>query len=167
MAILVEIDKPSQDTTGCGSDSSMAAVGTEAVQLEPVGLDHKAVLGRDLFLQLFNLAILELYNSPTAGADEMVVMALMRDIVVLRLGAEVAGLGDARFAEEIQRAVNSGESEVRIFLRQLMIHRLGRDVFLSQERRQDQFALTSQLQLMLGQVLAKHVHFFEGLAHGA
>lgn len=44
-------------------------------------------------------------------------MALMRDIVVLRLGAEVAGLGDACFAEEIQRAVNRGESEVGIFLR--------------------------------------------------
>lgn len=145
----------------------MAAARTEAVQLQPVGLDHKAVLGRNLFLQPFNLAVLEFYNRSTAGADEMVVMALMRDIVVLRLGAEVAGLGDACFAEEIQRAVNRGESEVGIFLRQLMIHRLGRDVFLSQERRQDEFALTSQLQLMLGQVLAKHVHFFESLAHGA
>ena len=40
-------------------------------------------------------------------------MALMRDIVVLRLGAEVAGLGNARFTEEVQRAVNGGESEVR------------------------------------------------------
>ena len=145
----------------------MAAARTETVQLQPVGLDHKAVLGRDLFLQSFNLAILEFYYGSTAGADEMVVMALMRDIIVLRLGAEVAGLGNARFAEEVQRAVNGGESEVGIFLRQLMIHRLGCDVFLSQECRQDQFALTSQLQLMLGQVLAKHVHFFESLAHGA
>ncbi len=145
----------------------MAAVGTESVQFQSVGLDHKAILGRNLFLQPFNLAILELHNSSTAGADEMVVMAFMRDIVVLRLGAEVARLGDACFTEEIERAVNSGESEVRIFLRQLMIHRLGRDVFLSQERRQDEFALTSQLQLVLGQVLAKHVHFFENFAHNA
>lgn len=55
---------------------------------------------------------------------------------------------------------------MRIFLRELMVHGFGRDVFLSQERRQNQFTLPSQLQLMFGQVLAKHVQFFEGFAHG-
>ena len=121
----------------------MAAASTEAVQLQPVSLDDKAVLRRDLLLQPFNLTIFEFYDSATAGADEMIVMALMRDIVVLRLGAEVAGLSNPCFAEQIQRAVNSGESEVRIFLGELMVHRFCRDVFLSEKRRQDQFALPS------------------------
>ena len=55
---------------------------------------------------------------------------------------------------------------MRVFLRELMVHSLGRNVFLSQKRRQDQLTLACQLQLMLGQVLAKHIHFFQGFAHG-
>ena len=78
----------------------MAAASTEAVQLQPVSLDDKAVLRRDLLLQPFNLTIFEFYDSATAGADEMIVMALMRDIVVLRLRAEVARLGSFTAAAE-------------------------------------------------------------------
>ena len=92
-------------------------------------------------------------------------MAFMRDVIVLRLGTEVSSLGDAGFAKQIQSAVNGGEPQVRIFLGKLVVHGLGRDVFLSKERRQDQFALAGQFQLMFGQVLTKHVHFFEGFAH--
>ena len=165
-AVLVEIDKPSQDDTGCGCCPSMAATGAETVELQSVGLDHKAVLCRDFFLQPFNFAILELHNGATAGTDEMIVMAFVRDVVVLRLGAEVSRLGDPGFAEEVQSAINGGQSQMGIFLRQLMVHRFCRHVLLPEKRRQDQLSLTSQFQLVLGQVLAKHVHFFEGFAHG-
>jgi hypothetical protein len=144
----------------------MAATGAEAVELQSVGLDHKAVLRGDLFLQPFDLTIFKLHNSPAAGTDEVVVMALVRDIVVLRLRAEVSSLGDARLAEQIQGAVDCGKSQVGVLFGQLMVHRLGRDVFLSEECRQNQFSLPSQLQLVLGQVLAKHLHFFKRFTHG-
>lgn len=145
----------------------MPATGAEAVKFESVGLDDKPVLGGDLFLQAFDLAIFELYNSATAGADEVVVMAFMGDIVILRLRAEMPGLGNARFAEQVQGAVDGGQSEVRIFLGELVIHGFRRDVLLPKKCRQDQLTLAGQLELMLRQVLAKHVHFFQGFSHGA
>lgn len=144
----------------------MAATRAEAVQFQSVGLDHKAVFRRDLFLEPFDLTILKLDNGAATGTDEMVVVTFVGDVVVLGLGAEVPGLGNAGFAKEIQRAVDSGKTKMRVFFRELMVHGLGRDVFLSKKRRQDQLALAGQLQLMLGQVLAKHLHFFEGFAHG-
>ena len=144
----------------------MAATRAEAVQFQSVGLDHKAVFRRDLFLEPFDLTILKLDNGAATGTDEMVVVTFVGDVVVLGLGAEVPGLGNAGFAKEIQRAVDSGKTKMRVFFRELMVHGLGCDVFLSKKRRQDQLALAGQLQLMLGQVLAKHLHFFEGFAHG-
>lgn len=144
----------------------MAAACAEAVQFQSVSLDHKAVFCRDLFLESFDLTILKFYNGAATGTDKMVVMTFVRDVVVLRLGAEVPGLRNAGFAKEIQRAVDRGKTKMRVFLCELMIHGLGRHVFLSKKGRQDQLALAGQLQLMLGQVLAKHLHFFEGFAHG-
>ena len=131
-----------------------------------MGLNDGAVLGGDFFLEPFDLTIFKLHNCPAAGTDEVVVMALVGDIVVLGLRAEVSRLGDARLAEQIQGAVDCGQSQVGVLFGQLMVHRLGRDVFLSEECRQNQFSLPSQLQLVLGQVLAKHLHFFESFAHG-
>ena len=122
----------------------MAAARAETVEFQAVGLDHKAVFCRDFLLQPLNFAVLELDNHATAGADEMVVMALVRDVVVLRLGAEMASLGDPGFAEQVQGAVNRREPEMGIFLGELMIHGFCCDVFLSQERGQDQFSLAGQ-----------------------
>ncbi|CAE6692029.1 hypothetical protein NSPZN2_10268 [Nitrospira defluvii] len=143
----------------------MAATRAEPVEFQAVSLDHKAVFCRDLLLQPLDLAVLKLDDRATAGADEMVVMAFMGDVVVLRLGAEVASLGNPSLAKEVQRAVDRREPQMRIFLRKLMIHCLGRHVLLSKERRQDQFSLASQFQLMLRQMLTKHVHFFKAFAH--
>lgn len=130
-----------------------------------MSLNDKAILGCDFLLEPFDFTILELDNSAATCADQMVVMTFVRDVVVLRLGAEVARLGDAGFAEQVQGAIDRGKAKMRIFLRQLMVHRFSRDVFLSQKRSQDQFTLASQLQLMLGQMLAKDVHLFEIFTH--
>ncbi len=162
---LVEIDKPSQHDTGWDGGPSMAATRAEPVELQAVGLDHEAVFCRDLFLQPLDFAVLEFDDRAAAGADEMVVMAFMGDVVVLRLGAEVASLGDSSFAKEVQRAIDRRETQMGILLGELMIHRLGRHVLLPKERRENQLPLAGQFQLMLGQVLAKHVHFFEVFAH--
>ena len=98
-AALVEIDKPSQDDTGCVGRPSMAATRAEAVQFQSVGLDDKAVFGRNFFLEPFDLTILELYDGAAARTDEMVVVTFVGDVIVLRLSAEVPCLGDAGFAK--------------------------------------------------------------------
>ena len=71
----------------------------QAIKLEAMGLNYKTVLGSHFLLQSFNFTILELYNGPTAGTDKVVVMALMRDVVVLRLSTEMPCLCDPRFAK--------------------------------------------------------------------
>ena len=119
----------------------MPAAGTEAVQFKSMGLDDKAVLSGDLFLQTFDLTILELYNGSTAGTDEVVMMALVGDVVVLRLSAEMPSLGNPGFAEQVQRAVDGSQSQVRVFFCELVIHCLRRDVLLPEKCSQDQFAL--------------------------
>ena len=143
----------------------MTAVRAEAVELQTVSLNDEAVLGRHFLLQSFDLAVLEFHDFPATGADEVIVVPFVRDVVILRLGAEVAGLGQARFAEEIQGPVDGCQAEVRVLLGQLMVHGLGRDVFLTEERFQNEFPLPRQLQLMLRQMLAKHVHFLGGFPH--
>ena len=77
----------------------MAATRAEPVQFKPVGLDHEAIFSRYLFLQPFDLAILEFHNGAAPGADQVVVVAFVRNVVVLRLRAEMPCLGDTGFAE--------------------------------------------------------------------
>ncbi len=119
----------------------MPTAGTEAIQFKSVGLDNKTVLGCDLFLQPLDLAILKFHNGSTAGTDEVVVMPLVGDIIVLRLGAEMPGLGNPGLTKQVQGAVDGGQSQVRVFFGELVIHRFCCDVFLPKEGRQDQFSL--------------------------
>jgi len=148
-----------------GRGPSMAATRAEAVQLEAMGLDDEAVFRSDLLLQSLDLAVLKLHDGAATGTDQMVVMPLMGDIVVLRLRTEMAGLSDAGVAKQVQRAVNRGEPEVGIFFGQLMVHGLRRDVFLPEKRRENELTLARQLELMLRQVLPKHLHFFRRFIH--
>lgn len=71
----------------------MTAARTESVELEAVGLNGKPVAGSDFFLEFFDFTILKLDDFAAAGANEVIVMTLMRDIIVLGLRAEVSGLG--------------------------------------------------------------------------
>lgn len=143
----------------------MAAGRTEAVEFQTMGLNGKAIACGDLFLQAFNLAILELDDLAATGTDEVVVMTLMGNVVVLGLRTEVTGLGQPRVAEEIEGTIDCGKTEVRVLFGELVVHRLRRDVFLFQEVSQDQLALARQLQLMLFEVLFEHLHFLRSLIH--
>ena len=128
-----------------------------------MGLDGKAVLDSHFFLESFNFLVLKFHNLLAAGADEVIVVTFVRDIVVLRLRAEVPGLCEAGIAEEIERSEDCRESEMRIGLCQLMIHRLCSDVFLPEEGVQDQFTLAGELELMLAQVFHQGLHFLDVL----
>lgn len=143
----------------------MTTARAESVELEAVSLDGKPVPRCHFFLKTLNIAILEFHYFPTACANQMIMMALMRHIVVLGLRTEVPGLGQTRVAEEIERAVNGREAQVRIFARQLVVHRFGRDVFLLQKGIEDQFTLPRKFELVLSKVLLQDPHFFDMFRH--
>lgn len=88
----------------------MTAARAESVELEAVSLNGKTVSRCHLFLKPLNVAVLELHDLPTAGADEMVMVALVGNVVVLGLSAEVPRLSQAGFAEKIERAINGRQS---------------------------------------------------------
>ncbi len=143
----------------------MTAARAESVELKAVSLDGKTVPRCHFFLKTLNVAIRELHYFPTTCANEMVMMALMRHIVVLGLSPEVPGLSQTRFAEEIERAVNSRKTQVRIFARQLVVHRFSRDVLLLQKGIEDQFTLPRKFELVFPKMLLQDSHFFGMLRH--
>jgi hypothetical protein len=57
-----------------------------------VGLNGKAVFSGHGLLQVFNLAIVKFHNLPASRTNQMVVMAFVRHVVELGLGAEMAFL---------------------------------------------------------------------------
>jgi hypothetical protein len=138
----------------------MTAAGAEAVQFEAVGLNGEAVFGSDFFLQALNFAVFELDDLAAAGANQVVVVSFVGDVVILGLGAEMAGLSQACFAKQIERAVDRGQAEMGVTLRQLVIHRFRRDMFLAKKGAEDQFALAGELELMFGQVVFQGLHLF-------
>ncbi len=138
----------------------MTAVRAEAVELKSVGFNGKSVPGGHLFLEPLNVAVLKLYDLSAVGTNKVVVVALVGNIVILGLGAEVAGLCEAGIAEQIERSINCRESKMRIGLRQLVIHGLRSNVLLPEEGTQNQFTLSGELELMLAQMLPQGLHFF-------
>lgn len=143
----------------------MTAARAESIKFETVGLNGKTVPQCHFFLKTFNVAVFELHDFSTPRANEMVMMALMRHIIVLGLSTEVPGLCQTRFAEEVEGAVNGRESQVRIFARQLMVHRFSRDVFLLQKGIEDQFTLPRKFELVLPKVLLQDPHFLGMFRH--
>ncbi len=93
-------------------------------------------------------------------------VALVRDVVVLRLSAEVAGLSQTGFAEEVQRAVNGCQAQVRILSGQLVVHLFGCNMFLFEKCVEDQLTLAREFQLVLPEMLLQDTHFFDMFGHG-
>ena len=122
----------------------MSAAGAHAVQFQFVGLYGEAVATGDFLLQTFDVFILELDDLAASGTNEVIVMPFMRHIIVLSLCPEVAGLGQPDLAKEIQRPIDSGQTNMRIFFRELPIHLLGGDVLILQEHVQNMLALSRE-----------------------
>jgi hypothetical protein len=81
-----------------GISSSAPAFVAQSIEFELVRGDREAVLGRDLLLQMFNVTVLKLRDCSALRANHVVVMALIHDVVVVGLRAEVAFLGNAGIA---------------------------------------------------------------------
>ena len=108
----------------------MTAAGAETIEFESVGLDDEAVTRGDFVLQLFDFTIFKLDDLAAAGADQMIVMTLMGDVIVLRLGAKMPGLRDPGVAKQIERPINGRQPQMRVGLGELVIHRFGSNVLL-------------------------------------
>jgi hypothetical protein len=137
----------------------MSAARTEAVELKSVGFDDKSVPDGYFFLESLYFFVFKLHDLIAAGADKVIVVALVRDVVILRLRAEVPGLCEAGIAEQIERPVDCRESKMRIGLSQLVIHGFRGNVLLPEEGAQNQFTLAGELKLMLAQVVLQSLHF--------
>ena len=146
----------------------MTTAGAEAVQFEAVSLDGEAVAGGDFFLKALNFAVFELDDLATSGTDQVVVVSLVRNVVILRLGAEMAGLGQTGVAKQIEGTVDRRQAEMGVALRQLVVHRFRRDMFLAKKCGEDQFPLTGEFQLMFGEVAFQGLHLLHIFArcHG-
>jgi len=143
----------------------MTAARAESVELEAVGLNGKTVPRCHFFLKTLDIAVFEFHDLPAAGADEVIMVAFVRDIVVLGLSAEVPSLCETGFAKKVERAVNGRQPQVRIFTSQLMVHLFRCDVFLLEKGVEDQFTLACKLQLVLPEVLLQDAHFFGMFGH--
>jgi hypothetical protein len=137
----------------------MTAARTEAIELEAVGLNGEAVAGGDFLLQFFDFAVFKFDNFSTTGANKMIVMTFMRDVIVLGLRAKVSRLGESRVTKQVQGPVNGGQPKMWISFSELVIHGLRRDMFLPKKRREDQFPLTGELQLMFSEMFFQYLHF--------
>ena len=143
----------------------MTTASAETVEFKAVSRDGEAVSGGHFLLELFDLAVFKLHDFAAVGANQMVVMPLVGDVVILRLCAEMAGLRQACFAKQVKGAVDRGESQVRVFLRQLVIHLFGSDVLLLEEGVKDEFTLTRVFQLMFAEVRFQRFHLFRVSGH--
>ena len=137
----------------------MTAARTEAVELKSVGFDRKSVPGGHFFLEPLDFFVFEFHDLLAAGADEVIVVALVCHVVILRLRAEMPGLCKACVAEQIERPVDSRKPKMRVGFRQLVIHGLSGNVFLPEEGVQNQLTLASELELMLAQMFLQGLHF--------
>src|SRR4029077_11862420 len=123
------------------SGTSITAARTEAVELKAVGFDGESVADGDFLLQSFDFLVFKFHDLLAAGADKVIMVTLVRDIVVLRLRAEVPGLCETGVAEQIQRPVDGRQSKMRVGLCQLVIHRFRSNVLLPEKGVQNQFTL--------------------------
>jgi hypothetical protein len=163
MKLIHSLKKNSKRNEG----GSMSAAGAHAVEFQFMRLNGEAVSASDLFLELFDIFILEFYDLAAARADEVIVVPLVRHVIVLGLRAEVAGLGQSHLAKEVERPVDRGQTNMRVFFSELPIHLLCGDVFIFQEHVKNMFALSRELQLMLGQMIFEDRDFFCGFRHDA
>lgn len=137
----------------------MTTARAESVEFEPVGGNGKAVASGNLFLEAFDVAVFKFHDLATACADEVVVMAFMRHVVVLGLCSKMPGLSQTCFAKQVEGPVNGCEPEMRVFAGQLVVHFLGCDVLLLQKRIEDQLTLACELELVFPKMLFQHAHF--------
>ena len=145
----------------------MTATGAESVEFEPVGGNGKTVLGGDLLLEAFNIAVFKFHDLATTCANEMVMMTFMGHIVVLGLRSKMPGLSQTCFAKQVEGPVNGCEPEMRVFAGQLVVHLFSCDVLLFQKGIEDQLTLACKLELVFPKMLFQHAHFPSMFGHSS
>ena len=119
----------------------MSTAGADTVEFQFMGLNSEAISAGDFFLKSFDVFMLEFHDLAAGGADEVIVMSLVGHVIVLRLRAEVASLGQPHFAKEIERPVDGGETDMGVLFCELPVHLFRGDVLILQEHVENVLAL--------------------------
>lgn len=143
----------------------MPAGGADAVELQFVGLNGKPVMSRHFFLESFDVVILKFYNLAARRADQMIVMALVRHVIILGLSAEVSRLREAGFAEQVQRSIDGRQPNMRIFFGEKTIQLFRGDVLHFEKRIEYMLALARELELVFRQVFFENADLFMIFGH--
>lgn len=143
----------------------LAAVLTDAIDLEIVTRCIKVVFAADLFFQFAYLRGEKLNRSATLSADHVMVAAAIKLVLVAGHSIrEWDGAGQPAFGQKLKRTVYRGKSDLGVFFPYQTEKLVGRKMIAGfQERTQDRVALIGMLQTYTFQVLIKNIL---GLPHG-
>ena len=132
---------------------------TPSVKLEAVCGDFKTVLFCNLLLQTLDPRIFEFKDGTAFDADQMVVMFVAWTRLVAGLSvSEMTGFGNAAFGEKLEGAVDRGVADRGMLLAQAEIEFFDRRVrSAAQKLIEDDLALPSRFQPLLGQILSKRL----------
>jgi len=153
------------ERSGSSRGGLFAAVLTNAVDLKIVASSVKMVFAPDLLLKLADFRRKELDRGAALGAHHVMVAAAVELVLVARHAVgKRNGAGQAAFRQKLERAINGGEADLRVFLsdqaKQLV---RGQMVAGLKKRAQNGVTLFCMLQTDAFQVLKEN---FLGLAHG-
>ena len=116
-------------------------------------------------LRSLDLGAFELDDTAAPEADE-VVMVLVLHLVAGDAVVEVALLGQARFGQQLHRAIDRGVADVRVLFANALVHLFARHVGAHlEERIEDQLTLPRMLQIVLLEVAREHLMFRFVLGH--
>jgi hypothetical protein len=91
---------------------SALASRTQTVYLQPVALDFKMVLARNVLLKLFYPFILKLYDGPAFRANQVVVVTVRGPVLIaVKTVFKVTLLGKTGFGQKLQGPVHRGETD--------------------------------------------------------
>jgi hypothetical protein len=142
----------------------LAALLTEAINLECMAGGYKMMLAADLLLEITNLRREKFHRSAASRADHVMVTAPVVLMLEARNTVVKSNLTrEATIRKQLQRAVHGGETNVRIFLLHQLIELVGRKMSAGfDERPQNRAALLGVFQTNTTQMPEENLF---GIAH--
>ena len=132
-----------------------ATVRTFAHQFQYMQIDFKSGLAFQTRNQRREVTILKLLRFAARGTDEMMRVSARAGRIAVTAAGEMHALHVAEFGQQVERAINSDESEMRIFFARAFMDFGGREVMVGGcDNVQNRAARTRQLAAMFAQTVA-------------